>query len=308
MIAPRPPRPRRVEPGADDELRSILGFARDREAAQRARLAAAGLAVAVAPRRTAGGPTGAAAAAIASDPGVAARPAVDPAAASRAPGTLIARVDVSPSVALFRIARPAGLAFEAGQAIKVGVGGVRRSYTIASAPGDPVLELCIERVPGGALTSRLFALAPGAKLDVVDRAKGDLLFDAAASAHLMVATVTGIAPFMSMLRHVLPRAPNTRVIVVHGARAAEDLVYRAELEALAARHPGLEVRHAVTQPAAGWTGRVGRVTEHLDDALRTLAGAGRVTTYACGHPDMVRDASAHFAGLGLPVRTEEFFT
>lgn len=301
MIDPRPPRPRRVEPTADDELGRILGFARDREAAQRARLAAAGLSVGVPPR--AGRPPLAG-----GTPSAAAIPAGAPSIAGRAPGTLVARVDVSPSVALFRVARPAGLTFQAGQAIKVGVGGVRRSYTIASAPGDALLELCIERVPGGALTSRLFALAPGAKLEVASRAKGDLLFDASASAHLMVATVTGIAPFMSMLRDVLPRAPGTRVIVVHGARAEEDLVYRAELEALADRHPGLEVRHAVTQPRAGWTGRVGRVTQHVDDALRALGGAARITTYACGHPDMVRDASAHFAGLGLPVRTEEFFT
>lgn len=290
MIAPRPPRPRRVDGAADAELASILSFARDRSTAHRERLVASGSLPAVAPsvvRRepAASGVTG-------------------------APGVLLSREDVSPSVGIFRIGRPRGLQFVAGQAVKIGVGAVTRSYTIASAPAAPYLELCVERVPGGALTSQLFALAPGGRVAVAPKPKGSLVLDTSAGAHLMVATVTGVAPFISMLRDVLPRAPDMRVILIHGARAEEDLAYRAELEALAARHPGFELWLAVTQPTAGWTGRRGRVTEHVDAALAALAprGARGLATYACGHPDMVADVSARMQALGLPIRTEEFWS
>lgn len=229
---------------------------------------------------------------------------------------LLSRDDVSPSVGVFRIGRPAGFQFAAGQAVKIGVGAVTRSYTIASAPAAPYLELCVERVPGGALTSQLFALAPGARVAVAPKPKGSLVLDTSAAAHLMVATVTGVAPFISMLRDVLPRAPQTRVILIHGARAEEDLAYRAQLEDLAARHAGFDYLTAVTQPSASWTGLRGRVTEHVDRALAALgapaAGGPRaaraVATYACGHPDMVTDLSARMSALGLPIRTEEFWT
>jgi ferredoxin-NADP reductase len=292
-----PPKLPRTDPGADAELNQILAFARDRAAAQRARLVAAGLAPGVASPfapREARPPTGEVRA-----------PAR---AGGAAPGTLLERVDVSPSIALFRLARPPALRFEAGQAVKVSLGGVRRSYTIASAPEAPHVELCVERVPGGALTSRLFGLAPGERVDLGARAKGDLVLDPSASAHLMVATVTGVAPFMSMLRHVLPRAPQTRVLLLHGARLEEDLVYRSELDALAARSPGLAVRRALTQPRPGWAGLAGRVTAHVDDALAALGAAGPIAAYACGHPDMVREVTAHLGALGVPVRTEEFFS
>ena len=150
-------------------------------------------------------------------------------------------IRVSPSIVRLVLTKPVALTFAAGQAVKVAVGGARRSYTIASAPGDAQLELCVELVPGGALSPKLHALAPGARVDVAPRAKGSLVFDARATSHVMFSTVTGIAPFRSMLRDVMPGAPQTRVVLVHGARDEVDLVYRDEMEALAGAR-GLPIR------------------------------------------------------------------
>jgi ferredoxin-NADP reductase len=244
VIEPRPPSPRRIDGTSDPELDSILTFARDRATAQRERLVAAGALPAIAPQRS----SVMAKVAGLVEAGRTAAGSPAPTTAGGAPGVLLSREDVSPSVGVFRIGRPLGFQFVAGQAVKIGVGAVTRSYTIASAPAAPYLELCVERVPGGALTSQLFALAPGARVAVAPKPRGSLVLDTSAAAHLMVATVTGVAPFISMLRDVLPRAPQTRVIVIHGARAEEDLVYRAELEDLAARHAGFDFLSVARSP------------------------------------------------------------
>ncbi len=219
---------------------------------------------------------------------------------------LLARTDLSPDLAIFQIAKPETLVFEPGQAIKVGVGGVRRRYTIASSPSDPYVELCVERVPGGELTSKLFALAPGANVELADGAQGDLVLDSGAQAHLMVATVTGVAPFASMLRHALARGARGPFLLLHGTRFEQELPYAVEMAELARRHPSFIYWPTVTQPTAAWEGRRGQVTAHLDGALAVL----RVppTVYACGHPDMVRDVADHATALGLDVRTESFWS
>src|SRR5690606_30915220 len=97
------------------------------------------------------------------------------------------------------------LRFQAGQSIKLGLArsAVRRRYSIASAPHEPHLEFCIESVPGGLLSSLLFDVAPGDVLALAPSAKGAFTLETGRRRHVMVATVTGIAPLRSMLRDAL---------------------------------------------------------------------------------------------------------
>ena len=136
---------------------------------------------------------------------------------------------VATDVRIIRTGRPAGLQFRAGQYLKLGVPGNRSgSYSIASAPHDPHLEFCVELIAGGRLSPALFALRPGDPVTLTDRAKGGFVL-ATAPCHLMVATVTGIAPLRSMLRDALAprnhgrihraarREPRRRAAVPRGA-------------------------------------------------------------------------------------------
>lgn len=229
-----------------------------------------------------------------------------PGRSSAAPGTVLERVDVTPDLVVFRIARPPTLSFEPGQYVHVGLGGVRRKYSIASRPADPHLELTIERVPGGRLTPELWQVGRGELLEIGDRAKGKLTL-ASADAHVMFATVTGVAPFASMIRDAVPRARG-RFVLVHGARHPAELILGDDLATLAEAHPDrFTYLPSVTQPGAGWAGRTGRVTEHVDEALSLIAESRRPHGYACGHPQMVEDMAALLAGRGLPVSTEAYF-
>jgi ferredoxin--NADP+ reductase len=231
-----------------------------------------------------------------------------------APGTLLDARRVTDAVRILRIGRPPGFAFVPGQHVKLGVPGAgRNSYTIASAPDEAHLEFCIEQAPGGRVSPRLFALRAGDPVLIDGPAKGSFTLEASARLHVMVATVTGIAPFTSMLRDAERRhAWPGSFVVLHGASFADELAYRDELETLAARFPD-RVRYlpSVSRPAdarnAAFRGATGRLPEQVAALIATL---GRTTSglqvYACGNPDMVATVQAQMRALGVPVATEAF--
>jgi ferredoxin-NADP reductase len=215
---------------------------------------------------------------------------------------------VAADVRIIRTGRPAGLQFRAGQYLKLGVPGNRSgSYSIASAPHDPHLEFCVELIAGGRLSPALFALRPGDRVTLTDRAKGGFVLTTA-PCHLMVATVTGIAPLRSMLRDALHRGTNDEFIVLHGASHADELPYVEELTALAAADVRVQYQPTVSRPGVvrnrNWPHGSGRVD---DLACRVAASLDprRTHVYACGHPEMVKRVSGDL-GASFAVSTEVF--
>lgn len=228
-------------------------------------------------------------------------------------GTLLELERVGAGVAILRIGKPAGMQFRAGQHLKLLFpNGAKNPYTIASAPSDPHLEFCIERVPGGRVSSMLFELKPGAHVQVDAKPKGSFVLQPSADLHLMFATVTGISPFRSILREAAATGRWSRFVVVQGASFAEELVYREELEALAKAHPQ-HVRYlpSVSRPTdpqnRGFSGLTGRLPALAPALIRELqASAKRIQIYACGHPEMVQAIHALGVEHGLPVASEVF--
>jgi ferredoxin-NADP reductase len=229
------------------------------------------------------------------------------------PGTVLNVARIGGSVAILQVARPSGMRFRAGQHLKVSIpGSARRPYTIASAPSDPHLEFCIERVPGGRLSTQLYGLQAGVKLDIDPKPKGDFVLQQGADVHLMLATVTGISPFRSILREAAAQNSWSRFVVLHGASFADELVYREELEALAARFPQ-HVRYlpSVSRPSdlrnRGFAGLKGRLPALAPALVRELQATGqRIQVYACGHPEMVQAIHNDLGAQGLPVASEVF--
>lgn len=197
--------------------------------------------------------------------------------------------------------------FRPGQFINLGldVGGVsvRRSYSLASAPGQAP-EIFLNEVPGGALTPSLFALPVGTCVEIDPTPRGFFTLDYVpdASDLWMLATGTGLGPFISMLRSGEPQRRFERVILVHGVKRRAELAYAAELDALMSQSNGAFTRVvSLTREAAAARELDGRIPAAIAEGrLETAAGAeisaDRSHVMLCGNPGMIADATA---ALGL---------
>jgi NAD(P)H-flavin reductase len=217
-----------------------------------------------------------------------------------------------PTVRVFRIGRPAGFSFAAGQHLKLGAaGGKRATFSIASAPHDPDLDVAVELRPGGRTTPALFALGVGDAVDVSPGAKGSLRLDSRALHHLMVATVTGIAPLRSMLRAALHAGTTARFTVLVGARLAVELPFHDELAALAGSDERVAYHATVSRPGSpgdrAWSGPTGRV-DGLAHAVASGLDPATTGVYAVGHPGMLAAVSDGLCSRGFPVSTESYGT
>jgi NAD(P)H-flavin reductase len=213
--------------------------------------------------------------------------------------------ELAPEVHQFRFEVPAvkNLEFTPGQFVcviehKEGK-AIKRPYSIASPRAGNQFELCLNRVPNGMVSSWLFELKPGDEVDIREPV-GHFTLRHPERRAVFVATGTGIAPFRSMLLDHLPRT-QPRITLLFGVRYEEGLLYRDELEALAKEYPSFTFMPTLTRPDAGWQGRIGRVQEHLDEALALPATGEKqdVDIYICGLRDMVESVRKELLERGF---------
>ena len=159
-------------------------------------------------------------------------------------------------------------------------------------------------VPEGPLSPPLARLRPGDGLYLADNPSGFLVLSEVPPAEdlWLVATGTGIAPFLSILRTEAPWQRYRRVILVHAARRASELVYREMIVELQSRRKQLRYvtfvsreKHPESLP--------GRIPDAIRDgrleAISQPISPERSQFMLCGNPDMLKDAAAALAARGL---------
>ncbi len=207
---------------------------------------------------------------------------------------LVSAHDLAPDVRHFEfeIADRSEFPFTPGQfvSIKEQVAGkeVTRAYSIASPPNGNRFALCLNRVPEGLVSPRLFAMSLGEKVEV-NEPLGYFTLRNPEKPAVFVATGTGVAPFRSILLTALPQS--APITLLFGARHPHGVLYKDELEALAQQHAHFRFVPTVTRPDNAWKGKAGRVQAHLDEALGQHA-ADQPDVYICGLKEMVDDVRA----------------
>lgn len=205
--------------------------------------------------------------------------------------------------------------FKPGQYITIGVDGIERPYSIASSPSEPEIELFIEVIPlpDGELTPLLYDLNIGDEVTIRPRAKGLFLFDPEFRNHVMVATVTGVTPFISMLRAYFenPRGGD-RFYILEGASYWDEFGYHDELRKLAEEREEVVFVPTVSRPSeernAHWKGETGRVNTLVEKYLEEFGLQPHDTIiYLCGHPLMIEDVKGRLDGRGFKVDEERFW-
>jgi ferredoxin--NADP+ reductase len=235
------------------------------------------------------------------------------------------RVDFAPDLWMLRIQSGGQFNFVPGQYATLGLenGGKRieRPYSIVSAPSENEVEFFFELVPEGALTPRLYRLQPGDELLMRKAPKGRFTLDTDSGRknHLLVSTVTGVAPFVSFIRTLSKDWKESRfdgahrLYLLNGASRPWEFGYKEELIGFAAELPWLKYVPTVSRPwdHADWPGEIGRA----DDILRKYADRWELdptntTAYLCGHPDMIANSKAILKRRGFLDKTgvkEEFY-
>ena len=201
-------------------------------------------------------------------------------------------------------------AFVPGQFVNLGLdlGGVRikRSYSLASPPGAPS-EVYLSLVPGGALTPALFELGPGDPVWLDDRALGFFTLDHVppAGRAWLLATGTGLGPFLSMLRSPSIWQRFERIVLVHGVRYVSHLGYAEELTRISAERGGqLVYLPLVTReqpPPGGLVGRLPALIESGELERRAGLSFAAPTDHVlmCGNPAMISEVQAVLGTRGL---------
>lgn len=228
-------------------------------------------------------------------------------------GTVLAQTRWTDRLLSLRIDIPNGAAalpFEAGQFARLAldVGGERmaRPYSFVNAPGSAPLEFYYAIVPEGPLSPRLANLAAGDRVYVAPNPAGFLvLSEVPEAANLwLLATGTGVGPFLSILRTETPWNRFRRVVLVHAARHAPELVYGEVIESIARAHPEQFAHVRVTSREAAGEALQGRIPGLIaDGSLEARGGCALSSAQAqvmlCGNPDMVKDAIAELALRGM---------
>ena len=238
---------------------------------------------------------------------------------------IVERKDFTEDLWSIRLDVGSEFSYKAGQYATLGVvtpaKHSERAYSIVSSPYEKQVEFFIERVPHGELTPLLYELHVGDTLTCRKAAKGRFTLDTdkGRSNHLLLCTVTGVAPFVSYVRTLLREqrdgrfAGDQKLFLIEGASHSSEFGYAEELERAAADAPWLKYVATVSRPweDSAWKGEMGRV----DDLVRKysdLWGLRPETTsvYLCGHPHMVEHSKdiLHRAGWTKDhVKEEKFF-
>lgn len=190
--------------------------------------------------------------------------------------------------------------FIAGQYTKLAleVDGVRvqRAYSYVNAPSDQRLEIYLVTVPGGKLSPLLHQLSIGADITVASKAQGFFILPEipVCKTLWMLATGTGIGPYLSILQEGKDLERFERLILVHAVRFASDLSYLPLMKTLEKRYQGQLLIQTVVSREKTEGALMGRIPEliekgTLEAKLNQKMDAESSHVMLCGNPQMVKD-------------------
>jgi len=184
-----------------------------------------------------------------------------------------------------------------------------RSYSIASAPEEPVMALTVERLEDGEVSPYLTEeLRAGDELELRGPIGGPFTWSVEDGGPLLlIAGGSGLVPLMAMLRHRAARESGVPARLLVSSRTLEDALFVAELERLDGG--GLEVRRTLTRAhPPGWQGWTRRVDAGMLVALGPAAEE-KPRVYVCGPTPFVEHAANLLLDIGHEpeaIRTERF--
>ena len=245
--------------------------------------------------------------------------------------TVLNKTTWTPNLFSFTVTRPDSFKFTAGQFVRLGVNpsqlayyqqdkksvsdeDIFRAYSIVSSPFDEVLEFFSIVIPDGAFTSQLQHLQVGDELLLNTTPFGFLTLARYQKPHpkelWLLATGTGLAPFLSMLQDLQTWQDYEHIILAYSARTIEELAYVDKIKQLEADFGSLvdDPAQLIFIPIVTREPMQGALTERLpklllDGSLQQCAGIALDVDSShimlCGNPEMVEDTPETLKSLGM---------
>lgn len=216
----------------------------------------------------------------------------------------------SPRLLSFSVTRPAAFRFTPGHYARIGLSKpdgdiVWRPLSMVSSAGADHLEFVVVLVPGGEFSTLLAEIGPGAMVHVDKSCFGFLTVDQLAAGNdlWLLASGTGVGPFVSILRDESAGRAFSRITLVHSVRQAEELVYKEFLTELAENRAGFSYIPVVTRPPFGgiFAERIPALIQQgtLEQALGLTLDHERSRIMVCGNPELARDLRALLSDRGF---------
>ena len=246
----------------------------------------------------------------------------------------------APTLLSFKVTRPDGFKFTAGQFVRLGIHGkdlqyfaqnhetklmtsetkdkpidldgyVFRAYSVASSPYDEFIEFFSVVIPEGEFTSKVNHIQVGDSLLLNTTPFGYLTL---ARYQLplpndlwLLATGTGLAPFLSILKTIEVWQQYQRIILVYSARTSQELAYQAEIgsiKSIYGDNGAAFVFLPIVTREADYAGEKARIPNLiLSGKLTELVGQKldkeRSHVMLCGNPQMVEDTKEALKSIGL---------
>ncbi len=241
--------------------------------------------------------------------------------------TVIGKIMITPDIMILRVNTDTPRnEFESGQYTVIGLYGhesrsanseaefkeskedklIQRAYSIAShRAASNQMEFYISQVKTGQLTPRIFGLEQGDRLYISDRIVG--MFKLSETPEnmdiAMVATGTGVAPYISFLRSHIAENSNINLAIIHGAAHQWDLGYYSELSFLASTFPNFHYFPTLTDADETWQGHKLWIEEVLEkkilaDEANIAVDPEKTHFFLCGNPNMAEGVSTWLSKYG----------
>jgi len=225
-------------------------------------------------------------------------------------------IDETPRTRTLVLDVPEWLGHRAGQHLDVRLTGddgyqAQRSYSIASAPEDTHLAITVERIEDGEVSPYLAGdVQRGDRFELRGPIGGYFVWTAALGGPLfLVAGGSGVVPLMAILRHRMNAKSNAKAVLLYSSRTQADIIYRAELDALATKADDLKVVHTLTrEKPAGWSGGTRRIDREMLSEVGFPPDA-KPRMFICGPTPLVESAAGALRDLGHEpalIKTERF--
>ena len=211
---------------------------------------------------------------------------------------------------LFSIKAKTGpLPFIAGQFVRLAIEGpegrIQRAYSLVNPPDSEYQEFLVSTVADGLLSPLLQQLTPGDTVGISQPASGFFILDEVPEGDnlWLIATGTGIGPYLSMLATTEPYKRFKHIILVHSVRNSADLAYKELIESFVAKNPGqLRYQPVVTRephPGALQDRIPNLISNHqLQQQCGQLLNS-KSQVMLCGNPQMITDTKALLIEMGL---------